>query len=232
MKKLSAIAIIALAAAMTMTACSEVGTNSDESSAEAETTTAANTDAIQAAIDAGIIDEEIPTDRVPEIKSADNFEYDVIDGNAVITGYTGSDTEVEVPDSIDGTPVTKIGPHAFEAEYDITSIVLPESVTIIGESAFMDCGSLESIDLPESLTEIQRAAFSSCTSLSKITIPASVTIIYEEAFTACEALESLTIENPDLAYWDWGLEELPNVTVYAPEESSAAAWADSMGILG
>ena len=45
-------------------------------------------------------------------------------------------------------------------------------------------------------------------------------------------MTSLTIMNPDLAYESWGLEDLPNLVVYAPEGSSAAAWASDMGKLG
>jgi hypothetical protein len=233
MKKFLAITILAIATASIMSACSDVGTTSDESSSSVveETTAAATTISIEEAAAAAGLD-EIPTDRVPEIQAADSFEFDVIDGGAVITGYTGDSSDVEIPSEIDGTPVVKIGSHSFEANYNITSVVIPESVTVIGESAFMDCGSLESVDLPETLTEIQRAAFSACTSLTEITIPESVTLIYEEAFTACEALTSFTIENPDIVYYNWGLDTIPDITVYAPEGSSAAEWAAAWGFTG
>ncbi|MBP3267801.1 MAG: leucine-rich repeat domain-containing protein, partial [Ruminococcus sp.] len=78
----------------------------------------------------------------------------------------------------------------------------------------------------------QRGAFVGCVSIPEMTLPATVTRVQEEAFTACEGMTSLTIMNPDLAYENWGLEDLPNLVVYAPEGSSAAAWASAMGKLG
>lgn len=94
----------------------------------------------------------------------------------------------------------------------------------------MDCGDLKTITIPSNLEEIQRAAFSACTSLKEITVPASVTLIYEEAFVACESLRALTLENPDLTYNSWGLEELPKLKVYAPDDSNTAAWVEAMGL--
>lgn len=230
MKKIISILTLAVSAAMAMTACNDVGTTSDISDGSSSETEAAVTtlNLEEIASEAGL--DEVPTDRVPEIVSSENFDYDVVDGEAVITAYTGKDRVVEVPEEIDGKKVTKIGPHSFEANYQITSVTLPDTVTIIGESAFMDCGDLKTITLPSNLEEIQRAAFSACTSLKEITVPASVTLIYEEAFVACESLRALTLENPDLTYNSWGLEELPKLKVYAPDDSNTAAWVEAMGL--
>ena len=93
----------------------------------------------------------------------------------------------------------------------------------------MDCSSLEEINIPEAVTGIDRGAFVACTSLKEVTIPKNVAYIREEAFTACEGMTSLRIQNPDLEYENWGLEELPGLTVYAPAGSKAAQWADAMG---
>ena len=230
MKKIISILTLAVSAAMAMTACNDVGTTSDISDGSSSETEAAVTtlNLEEIASEAGL--DEVPTDRVPEIVSSESFDYDVVGGEAVITAYTGKDRVVEVPEEIDGKKVTKIGPHSFEANYQITSVTLPDTVTIIGESAFMDCGDLKTITLPSNLEEIQRAAFSACTSPKEITVPASVTLIYEEAFVACESLRALTLENPDLTYNSWGLEELPKLKVYAPDDSNTAAWVEAMGL--
>ncbi|MBQ8297955.1 MAG: leucine-rich repeat domain-containing protein [Ruminococcus sp.] len=226
MKKFLSLSLFVCAAAMAMTSCNEVGTTSEsEPSSQQETQAETTTDIY-------IPEDEMPTDRVPDIQSSDEFEYEIINGEAVIEGYTGSSSEVEVPAEIGGAPVTKIGTYAFEAEYDITSITLPDTITLIGEGAFMDCGSLETINIPEAVTGIDRGAFVACVSLTEITIPAACQYVREEAFTACESMTTLTIENPELAYESWGLEELPELTISAPEGSSVAAWAEGMGKLG
>lgn len=225
MKKAIFTILICSAAAMAFTSCSKVGnteSNSDaENSAVQETTAAVEEVTAEAT--------EKPTERVKDIQTGDDFNYEIIDGEAVITEYTGSSDVVEVPAEIEGAPVTKIGTYAFEAQCDITNVTLPESITLIAEGAFMDCSSLESINIPEAVSGIDRGAFVACTSLAEITIPANVQYIREEAFTACEAMTSLTINNPDIAYENWGLEELPELTVYAEEGSAVAQWAEGMG---
>lgn len=179
---------------------------------------------------AEIVNEEIPTEKEPEILLTDEFEYEVIDGGAVITGYIGNQSDVVIPDTLGDAPVTEIGFYSFEAEYDIASVTLPDSIMIIGEGAFMDCTSLEEINIPETVVGIDRGAFVCCTSLKNLVIPESVKYIKEEAFTACESLTSLTINNSDLVYENWGIEELPELRIVAADGSSVAAWAESMGI--
>lgn len=226
MRKFVLITLLIGSMVLSLPGCSTVGSTADSSaddSVEATDQPSSENNEFQ--------DQTIPTDRVHDIKTSDEFEYEVIDGNTVITGYTGSSPEVNIPSEIDGIPVTKIGAYAFEAMYNITSVSLPDTVTLIGEGAFMDCGSLESINIPDAVTGIDRGAFVCCVCLTEMTLPAGVQYVREEAFTACEGLTSLTIENPELAYENWGLEELPELSIYAPSGSSVAAWAEDMGKL-
>lgn len=162
---------------------------------------------------------EKPTDRVRDIEEMTDFEYEILDGGVTITKYTGNSTDVVIPAEIEGTPVTKIGFLSFEAKFDVVSVTLPETTETVCEGAFMDCSSLVSINIPESVTSIERSAFAACTSLESLVIPSSVQTIEMEAFTACEAMTYLEIRNPELQYDSWGLEALPDITVYADENS-------------
>lgn len=227
MKKTALLSLAAAAAiAATAVGCGEKA-DSGVSSPQEETT--APTEGYYADPDDNIPDEK-PTERVRNIEATTDLEYEVLDRGVIITKYTGSSRDVVIPDEIDGVAVVEIGFYAFEAKYDVRSVVVPETVTLIGECAFMDCASLETVNIPEAVTGIDRGAFAACTSLKEITIPSNVTYVREEAFTACESLTSLTINNPALAYESWGLEELPDLTVYAPEGSEVLQWAGETGI--
>jgi hypothetical protein len=155
------------------------------------------------------------------------------DGTIAVSGYTGSDTDLEIPSQIDGYVVTAIADHAFEANWDIKSVVLPNGLITIGESAFSDCGNLTSVVIPDTVGTIRRGAFISCSALCSLTVPSSVTEIMEEAFTGCTALSDLTIENADVEYANWWVDvsECPSaLTITCPADSAVAKWATENGI--
>ena len=225
--------MVLLSAAIVLAAVSAGCAEVNNDSSQVQTTTAATAEPVvepDTFVDEdGNVYSEKPTVHVRDVKESTDFEYVIEDGQAKITKYDGNDQYIAIPDSIEGVPVTEISYYAFEANYDIVSVQLPESVTLIGEGAFMDCASLEEVNIPEAVTGIDRGAFVGCASLRSVTIPENVAYVREEAFTACEGMIELIINNPDLKYENWGLEELPDLTVYAPAGSEAAQWADAMG---
>ena len=130
------------------------------------------------------------------VKTYRDFEYSILDdGTVKITDYTGSDSKLVIPSTIDGKKVTSIGGYAFEYCTSLTSITIPNSVTSIGDWAFDECASLTSITIPDSVTSIGDSAFEYCKSLTSITIPNSVTSIGDTAFYNCISLTSITIPN-------------------------------------
>lgn len=117
------------------------------------------------------------------------------DGESYCVSGIGActDTDIVIPATYHGKPVTAIAREAFRACDHLTSIVIPDSVTVIGYGAFYYCSSLTSVTFGNGLTSIGDYAFHSCTSLTSITIPNRVTNIGEGAFYYCERLESITI---------------------------------------
>ena len=123
----------------------------------------------------------------------EDFTYEFRDGEAYITGYTGTDLEIIIPDMIDERPVTHIGEEAF-SDYDITKIVLPDTIICIENGAFRACHHLKDVILSENLEEIDYCAFYACTSLETIVIPDSVEeLSIQGTFGKCENLQEVTM---------------------------------------
>ena len=132
--------------------------------------------------------------------STSDAAYAVTGGNIYFdktTGtITGSDqgvTEVVIPESIDGTAVTAIGPDAFKWRRNITKVELPEGLTSIGDNAFLGCLAMQELNVPSTLTTIGNSALKQCKKLTSITVPDSVTSIGTSAFEKCEGLTTVSL---------------------------------------
>lgn len=62
-----------------------------------------------------------------------------------ITKYTGTESTVILPSTINSWPVTKIGEDALKDNTTITSVTIPANVTEIGANAFAGCTNLTSV---------------------------------------------------------------------------------------
>lgn len=81
-----------------------------------------------------------------------------------------SATSVEVPETIEGLPVTVIGMYAFQIG-GLKSVKIPNSVKEIGHWAFSMCSELTSVTIPDSVEKIGIRAFEMCSSLSEVNLP-------------------------------------------------------------
>ena len=141
------------------------------------------------------------------------FTFEENEDGIVITGYTGDQAELTIPDSINGRPVTEIAPSAF-ADAKLSSITLPETMETIGDSAFAGA-ALESVELGGAkdvgnyafsgcaeLTDVTMShaeslgeeAFGDCTGLEAIHLPASMDSVSASAFNGCSRLAAFTVE--------------------------------------
>ncbi len=136
------------------------------------------------------------TDVGSKLKFSEGLEYTLNEdglGYTVIGIGDCVDTNIVIPSTYDGKPVTSIGDRAFFICRNLTSIEIPNSVTSIGNYAFYYCNSLTSIEIPNSVTSIGNYAFRDCYSLTCIEIPNSVTSIGDYAFGYCTNLTSIEI---------------------------------------
>jgi len=124
-----------------------------------------------------------------------SFEYVPEDGGCAVTRYIGRLNSVNMPSTIDGAPVTRIGEGAFSGCDFVTDIMLPEDVADIGANAFAGCAALTRVNIPGGVTALADGLFMNCASLESFSMPDQVTSIGDRAFKGCTALERFTVNN-------------------------------------
>ena len=140
------------------------------------------------AVDAGTTTSVSVVSPAAQPNPSGDFE---IDKNGVLTAYTGSSTEVTIPDG-----VTEISTEAF-GNAQLTKLWIPASVRVIGDDAFVS-QDLKEITFqddkahPSQLVTIGDRAFQS-TSLATITLPGSVVTIGDNAFAGMSRLTSVRL---------------------------------------
>ena len=131
-----------------------------------------------AAVTTLLVDGESPFNRpgnddsLPKMTSFDELQY--------FTGLT------EIPDN------------AFNRQFSLSSVILPEQITSIGSRAFSYCAVLQSIEIPDRVGTIGDYAFAVCNSLQEVTIPSSVYTIGKDAFFSCANLSNVIFEEGNL----------------------------------
>ena len=139
-------------------------------------------------------DNGITCSYVATISPSTDFTYEELeDGTLKITGYTGSDTVVVIPQTIDSMSVTQLGNSIFSNNSTVTSIYIPEGITTIGTYVFSKCVALEQITLPTTLQSIGMYSFRECTSLKQITLPQNLTELGSGAFAFCTGITHIAI---------------------------------------
>ena len=143
---------------------------------------------------------------VPALGEKD-FTFTTDDTGATVTGYTGENTDVQLPSVLGGKPVVAIGANAFNGNETITSVTLPDSVTQLEGFTFSDCSDLQSVILPKTLESLPRSTFSGCQKLTDVTLPAGLKTIESYAFKDCGSLREITLpeglQSIEMgAFWD------------------------------
>ena len=142
------------------------------------------------------------------------FTFDMNDDGIIITGFTGTFGQVEIPAVINGEAVTGISEYAFADNPYIQVVTVPASVKAIkenafsgsalysitlegaesiGDSAFADCADLTYVNLPDTLMQVGTDAFQNCPALLSIDIPDQVTVLEEGVFDGCEWLTEVSL---------------------------------------
>lgn len=109
-------------------------------------------------------------DESYEEGSNDTFYYQKYSDRIVISGLKSEPSELVIPESIDGLPVTKIQMYSFNY-LSIKSVTFPDSLKEIDSYSFTDCTNLTEVTLPKNIERLGFHVFENCTSLKTINFP-------------------------------------------------------------
>jgi len=122
--------------------------------------------------------------KARELSSSDAkalYEY-TSDGNEIyILHYIGSESEVTIPDKIEGKEVTKILENAFSKVMSIKKVVFGSNISDVRSGAFRGCSNLETVVMNQGVTVLYDNAFSN-TGLVSVDFPDTLERIWNSTF--------------------------------------------------
>ncbi|MBP5363315.1 MAG: leucine-rich repeat protein [Ruminococcus sp.] len=142
----------------------------------------------------------IPTNTISAsaAKISGNWEYEEISRyTARITRYTGEESYVLIPESINGHTVKELGKKVFAENTCIKTVSIPRGVSVIPKEAFIRCSNLKTVNIPSSVTSIEADAFRS-TAIETIYLPSSLKELGSGAFYLCSNLKTVNIPSCEI----------------------------------
>ena len=112
-----------------------------------------------------------------------------------ILEYIGQASVLEMPDELDGVPITSVGAGAFQQAYSLRAVTLSANISTLEDWAFADLYRLEQVMLGEKLTDIGENTFSGCVALREIYLPQGIEQLPQSTFEGCVNLRVLA--DPD-----------------------------------
>ncbi|MCL2630340.1 MAG: leucine-rich repeat protein [Firmicutes bacterium] len=145
-------------------------------------------------------------------------------GALMVSGISGNERRVAVPEYYNRLPVTAVASNAFQNSL-IEAITLPEGIVSIGANAF--AGSrLEYIVLPNSVTAIGAGAFQGALSLEYVTASENSRLVSvgANAFAGCIALESVILPYAVRSIGAGAFGGSPNLVIFAMAHAVQPNW--------
>lgn len=180
---------------------------------------------------------------VTEAKKNWSFEKNEDGTGYILTSYKGTESSVEIPETIGKLPVTEIRgicncsfsskfPHARQSQMksSIVSVSIPDSVRIIGEYSFDGLAELKTVCISSGVTHICKNAFAECVKLEEVLLPTGLESIDYRAFGGCTALKQVIMPNTVTYINDYVFEKCDRLTIHTPVGSCAEQYAKEHNI--
>ena len=132
--------------------------------------------------------------EIESAKTKNGFVYTNLADNTVeILKYTGTESNVTIPDKIDNKVVKTLGAESFTENETVVGVTIPAQVTNLQYGAFASCTNLKKVTFAQGsqLKKIKEETFEHCEKLEEIHIPDSVTQIEKGAFYYCRVFEQV-----------------------------------------
>lgn len=140
--------------------------------------------------------------REKELKIAGgSLYYRTENGKAIVTGFQGDGTLVDLPEQAEGLPVAGIEKKAFLSRKNLSRVILPDSIEEIGDWAFAYCGGLREVKLPCRKILFGKTVFMECGSLEKLTGTRAPAELLAAAVTAFDAYYLLDLPEAGSVEW-------------------------------
>lgn len=171
--------------------------------------------------------------------------YQIEQQQAVILRCIGDGSPLTLPESIQGCPVTALGPNCFAPGEDaapglydagqtpppapltgagnLRRVTLPGTLAELGQRAFAGCRELKRLNLPDGLRRMGSRCFEGC-GLEHLELPPSLEALPDYAFAQCRSLVRITLPE--------GLAQLGRHGFYNCRALTSLTLPDTVTIIG
>lgn len=146
----------------------------------------------------------VKAEKVADDKKLKLVGTSSVDGNYESKGY-GLTGLLDIPNTIDGIPITEISANIFDASVFEGTLVLPSKLEVIGESAFENSLFTGDLELPSNVQHVSSWAFYLSRFDGKLTLPNSLKVIEASAFAYSEFTGELVLPEQLEYLGDWSL---------------------------
>ena len=139
------------------------------------------------------------------VNAEDGFEGTILGDDTVkLTAYTGDETDIVIPATLNGANVSTIGTGLLKNNASVTSVYISDGITEVEDSAFENCDNLTSVRFAPGMTTYG-----------------------ENLLFGCEQLESISIDiidQPLISFFDYSANNIPatftSITFYSSDNTA------------